>query len=342
MRIIGMGLVALSLLACEPTKECKRLERVLAQHEEVLHQAKRRAGQGAIVEKRMQDAKANADKAFADLGLDQDEKSITKTLEARAKEHGATVERGTREIEPQAAQQTPGGGSTETQWTFRFSATSDAAAWEKVEKLIVVPPLTQIVGLYPKGKRAYELEVVRGIVDRAPMKVEPTPLTKLEDPARVKSEFGFCGADDLRKKIAVVDAEIETLREDAEALTVNLPLGASWEGLWRRAELVRDIETESRRILREVIDAANRARVDVAAAGVENGIVIVEVGGGKKGRGRIEREMPQALVEQMQSVQAAGSKVERLMIVNRTAEKKRQSDDKMRKALEERLRNQQP
>lgn len=326
--------VAASLLAfaCDETDECRRLDRLKVENEEVLHQAERRAAQAASIETRMQAMKAQADKVFADLGLDQAEDEVTKSFEARAKEHGASVERGTRELDPGSMPAAAGGG-TETTWTFTFGAKSMPDAWAKAEALMAVPPLARLIGMAPR-KGQYALEVSRGIVDRAPMKVAPTPLPKLRDPSTVPSEFGFCGADEKRAALAELAKKVEALTPDAEALTVNLPLAASWEGLAKRAQVIHDIEIESRRILREVVASAAKAKVEVKALAIENDIVIVELVGGQKERGRVEQAMPKPLLEQLQTMETSGSKAERLMFVNRHAEKRREAHDKLEEAIE--------
>ncbi len=330
MKRLFVVLAALLAFACDETDECRRLDRIKTENEEVLHQAERRAAQAETIEKRMQSMKAKADEVFADLGLDQAEDAVTKTFEARAKENGATVERGI-----DVGGNLAGGGGTETQWTFEFSAKSTSAAWATAEKLMAIPPLARLIGLSPMSARGrYRLEISRGIVDRAPMKVKPTPLPKLRDPSEVASQFGFCGADEKRAALAQITKKVEELTPQAEALSVNLPLAASWEGLYKRAEVIRDIEEESRRIVREVLAAADSAKVKVKAAGVENDIVIVELIGGKKERGRVEQAMPSKLVEQLQKVEGSGTKVERLMIVNRHAEKRREAKEKLEKAIE--------
>ncbi|MEQ8277877.1 MAG: hypothetical protein RMA76_21605 [Deltaproteobacteria bacterium] len=327
---------ALLTFACDETDECRRLDRIQEENDKVLDQARRRAKQADVTEKRLSEMKAKADEAFEEYGLNLSEKEVTKALEARAKDHGATVERGTREIDSGINPGGPGGGGgTQTMWTFTYPSKSMYDAWRTAEKIMAVPPFVRFASLRNGRKRGtYLLEAVRGTVDRAPMKVEPTPLPKLRDPADVPSQFGFCGAAEKRQALAALAKEVEELTPQAEALTVNLPLAASWEGLWKRTIVIRDIEDESRRITREVFESAERGKVPLKAAGIENDIVIVELVGGKKERGRVERELPKALVEQLQTLDGSGQKIERLMIVNRHAEKKHEAEQKLMKAIE--------
>lgn len=331
-RIVVIAL-ALGVAACGETKECKKLKRIRTKYERIVDTAERRAKQGETAKKRAEEMKAKADDLAKELGIAGAEKDAHETLEKRSAEIGGKVVRGTRPLDPVV---TGGQSGEETLWTFSFDAKSLPDARDKMNKLIATPPLVRFVGFYPpdKGSTTYRVEAVRAVVDQAPMKIPPTKLDEPPDASKVASEFGFCGAGDMRKEIRDLHQRYEKAKPLAESLTVNLPLAASYDGLWRRTKVVRDIEDETRKTISAVLEAVIKAKLNLKAAGVERDIAIVELRGDERARGKMDKHLPKDVLSRMKAEPLAEKGFVRATIVNRAAERRHNAEEKMREAIE--------
>ncbi len=276
---LAVGLVALPL-GCGPTDECKRLDEIAKQHDKVLLNAKARAYARAQAKKQADVAEAAMTKVLEESGIEQPEAVTTAELTRRVGlVPTATISR--REVQLSSTDE--GDPIATTEWKIEFRERDLTKAWDKVVTLGTVPPLLTLATVtLDKGTDRWTLQLQRMLPVTSPYQAAPVPLPALEDPGAVPSQIGFCGASELRAKIGATRTEIAALKEDAEAVTVLIAAGPTFEGVRRRATTASRTERDARAIMSQVMDGMVREKLPFKAIGYEDPSVIVEVWGGPK------------------------------------------------------------
>jgi hypothetical protein len=320
-------LLAAALVAgCGETKECQDLREISNKRSDVLASAKSQASVLDRMEKRAAEMETAAKRAKADLGLDKTEEEIQSMLEARTRQFpGATIERGTR---AEAIDESNPGAGTEsiTQWIVHIKEGDTQKLFRGIDQIVALPPLTKLVAVIreAKGKPLWRVELSRATVDEVPIAPKPVKLPPAIDLSNVPTALGSCGAKKLRADIAKVDAEIESLRPRAERTTVLLPTAASWEGVRSRTYLLRDVELENREHIRALEGAAVDAKLGLKAIGVEGGIAMIEIYGGKSERSALEKGLlKRGLAESVQFPENPPPGVVRAGLPNKALEGRR-------------------
>jgi hypothetical protein len=158
-----------------------------------------------------------------------------------------------------------------------------------VVSLATVPPLLALTTVTrDQGTDQWTVLLQRMLPIRSPMQPAAVPLPPLDDPGAVKSQFGFCGASDLRAQITKTRAEIAKLAPDAEAATLLIASAPTFEGVRRRAERVSRTERDARAIMTQVIEGLVREKLPFKAVGYEEPAVLVELWGGPKELRKLE------------------------------------------------------
>lgn len=306
---------------CKDTHECVALREIALQHHRALLTARARARVHDRLLGEVDNAKAAALEEKQSLGLDLDEVKLTTILTshiAAMKSSTATITRGI------AAVAVPGqDGKTEnvTQWRLSFDAKDQAQAIKSATLLMKAPPLFQFrTLLHDKNTNRWTLELLRLTVDE--IHVEPTPqaLPTSDDPSTVESEFGFCGASELRAEIKKADEETKDLEAKALKSTVVLPMIATWVGLKRRAEYADALEQESRKLFDVLATAALDANAPIKALGNEDGLAVLEVWGGKDARRRVAAKVPSEFSDALRQPEVSTPGVVRFTLSNRFKE----------------------
>jgi hypothetical protein len=319
---------ACALIGCGETEECKKLDAFVAEGERVVAGMKARHALRDKIADRAHRFESQTKAKMAELGIDQGEEQLKAALEARAKTiPGATFERSTRVV----PSEDPGAtGDTETLFVLSFVQKDAAKAIASARALMASPPLFRLVTVVKedKGDR-WRVELARTDVDELPIKFEPQKVPKRPSIDDIPSQIGFCGAADKRKRIAEIDVEIEKLAPVSEEVTVLLPSSASWEGLGRRVDLAREVETESRRIIQLVLDGVLKSKVSLKAIGAEQEVVLVELHGTTKERAKLQKVLPEEIVQAMVLPEAEITpNIARFSIPNRVAKERRRPDQK--------------
>lgn len=317
--------IALVLAACSTacnTEECKALKAELEARRALLAQAKNQAAAFEPAKKRAMSAEGNANKLMHALGTDLPESQISKELSERVQKIStATV---TREVisigQGQQQGQVP---EQVTQWAIRFDAKDAKAAFDVLALLLPTPPLFRFASLIreDKAKNRWRIELRRAVVDQIEINPKPHKLNSALSLTEIPSHFGMCGAGSIRSDIESVDAEIEKVRANAEALTIELPKAASYEGLRRRAERTRDEESETRDHLAVFEEALEKSGAKLKAIGVESSMSVLEIWGTTKDRAAVEKALfARGLGESLQPRVPGKPGIERLQLRNKTAD----------------------
>lgn len=316
-----MAAASLWLVACGQTEECKELDKLLEASRHAASAVKGRAAMWERAHARLQEKETATKKLLAELGLDQGEEQLKGELEARvAKIPGASFERSVKVAEEQG---TAPSGETETLFVINLPGDDVASLLPSLKALIASPPLLQLQTVVREGK-GWRIELGRLEIDQIPIKVDPVRPPPRVSPDSVKSEFGFCGAGDKRKQLAALEEEIKANDEKAAELTTLLPAAASWEGLGRRAELVREVETEARRLFLVVLEAVQKTKVQLKAIGSEQELVMVELKGSPKDRSKLQGAFDPQTLSQVQLPETEVTPgVARFALPNRVAKERR-------------------
>lgn len=324
MKRLGLVLGLLGA-ACGETEECKELDKLLIESQRVASAVKGRATLWERVSERANQKEANTKKLMAELGLDQGEEQLRATLEERIKAiPGATFERTVRVADGEA--QGPN-AATDTLFVINIPTKDQATAIAQLRTLWAPPPLFRVETIVQEKGKGWRLELGRAEIDQVPVKVEPVRPKARASPDTVPSQFGFCGASDKRKQLATLEEEIKALEEKAAEVTTLLPAAASWEGLGRRVELVREVETEARRLINLVLDAVQKSKVHLKAIGVEQELVMAELAGTPKDRAKLQNALDPDTVAQMQLPETEVTPgVARFGLPNRVAKERRRPD----------------
>lgn len=276
-------------MGCGETSECRQLTSLAKQYETASQETLRMAEVHDRLEKRAKARESEAVEFMAKLGLEDSETAIASKLEARAKAIGGEIER---------HGQVPTGTGVgtlrkkSTYWQVNYDASSLAEGFATAWKLAESPPLVVVDRIVrSRDGKKWRVDLARALVDRVPIEPKPRPLPSLIDPADIDAEMGFCGARELRSRIAKLKAQIEEARPKAEAMTVLMPTEASWVGLKMRSEKVEEVELESRRLMKLFIDGVVKTNAPFTAIAAEDPEVILEVAGGPKDRKRLEEAL---------------------------------------------------
>lgn len=322
---LGLTLATCNL-ACQDTEECIQLRKVLKATERALTIAKARAALAAKTKKTLKRTQAATERKLSQHGLDLSEEALFDVLKKRAEGlRGVRLEKTSRAVEQGVRASPLGTTASETVYSFELPSRSLSDAWRLSQSLIVSPPLTRVFALIAPKKRGerYRLELGRAEVLRLPMEIEPKPLPARPSAADVPSELGMCGASELRERIAAAEEELEKHAAKARETTVHLPLEASWKGLSRRADRVVAIEQASREIADALVDAVEKSRTRFLGVAIDEEVVVLEVAGGKWERGRIQRFLPEPILQSLKDLEVGREGVARMAVVNRVAESAR-------------------
>jgi hypothetical protein len=326
MKRLFWGLVVFGLgVGCAETEECKELDKLLTESQRVAQAVKGRATLWERVSQRANQKEANTKKLMAELGLDLGEEQLQATLEERIKAiPGATFERTVRVADGEAQGPT---AATETLFVINIPTKDQTAAIAQLRILWAAPPLLRIETIVQEKGKGWRLELGRAEIDQVPVKVEPVQPKARTSPDTVPSQFGFCGAAAKRKQLATMEEEIKALEGKAAEVTTLLPAAASWEGLGRRVELVREVETEARRLINLVLDAALKSKVHLKAIGTEQELVMAELIGTAKDRAKLQNALDPDTIAQMQLPETEVTPgVARFGLPNRVAKERRRPD----------------
>lgn len=307
---------------CGETEECKELDKLLTESQRAALAVKGRATLWERVSERAKQKEANTKKLMAELGLDQGEEQLKALLEDRIKAvPGATFERTVRVAASEVQGPT---ADTETLFVINLPTKDPTVAIAQLRTLWAPPPLLRVETIVQEKTKGWRLELGRAEIDQVPVNVEPVRPKARTSPDTVPSQFGFCGASEKRKQLATLEEEIKALEEKAAEVTTLLPAAASWEGLGRRVELVREVETEARRLINVVLDAAQKSKVHLKAIGVEQELVMVELVGTPKDRAKLQNALDPDTVAQMQLPETEVTPgVARFGLPNRVAKERR-------------------
>ena len=114
----------------------------------------------------------------------------------------------------------------------------------------------------------FELELVKLRLLEVPLdKIATVKLPPAPKVDGIDSQFGTCGASDLREAIAAEHETIAEVREEAESVSRLLPLSSSWQGLLGRAQMVVGIEEANRDIIGRFVDLAAKAKLTPTEVG---------------------------------------------------------------------------
>ncbi|MBK6687218.1 MAG: hypothetical protein IPG45_22300 [Deltaproteobacteria bacterium] len=326
MKRLFWGLLVFGLgVGCAETEECKELDKLLTESQRAAQAVKGRATLWERVSQRANQKEANTKKLMAELGLDLGEEQLQATLEERIKAiPGATFERTVRVADGEAQGPT---AATETLFVINIPTKDPTAAIAQLRILWAAPPLLRIETIVQEKGKGWRLELGRAEIDQVPVKVEPVQPKARTSPDTVPSQFGFCGAAAKRKQLATMEEEIKALEGKAAEVTTLLPAAASWEGLGRRVELVREVETEARRLINLVLDAALKSKVHLKAIGTEQELVMAELIGTAKDRAKLQNALDPDTIAQMQLPETEVTPgVARFGLPNRVAKERRRPD----------------
>lgn len=277
---IDVRTAALLLLVsgCGQNEECTKLAAMLKQHELVLADARARANVRPAAQKRADATEKAMHKLLDESGIERPDAELSAELARRV----ATVPTATMSQSiAQLGTTEEGEAITTTEWTIRFDEKDLSKTWDKVVVLASVPPLLGLSTLArDKGSDRWMLQLHRALPVRTPVQPAKVPLPKLEDPSAVPSQVGFCGAGDLRKKLAAIAAEVEQNRVAAEEATLLIATAPTFEGIRRRAELAVRTERDARAIMTQVMEGVVKQKLALKAIGYAEPAVVVEVFGG--------------------------------------------------------------
>ncbi len=316
---------AILVLACDNEEECRALRALKRRYDRALAVTRARAAHADRVAGQARAAEARARRLLDQHRLEAPAKMVTEALEARIQQiSGATVTYARRATAtapgPRAQGAAPAAAEDVWQvdvpggWRDVFAASLAVRTSVPLLRVSVVRPTDG-------GGR---IELGRLPVPRVPIRLSPRPLPPLPSTTEIPSRWGWCGAKDLRTAIEAAGSELEALRLKAEAVTVDLPTHASWDGLHRRVTHAIALEKEAARLMKALATAAVKAGVDIKALGQENDAVVLELRGGPEARGRIERALPAPLLKAVRFVPAASGEL-RLIAANRVARPGRRS-----------------
>ena len=319
---VAASLVAIALGGCFDTDECTQLRQLRDEARRALRVVQGRSQIAGRTAESLARLKSEVQEKLDAAGLELSGDELEAQLEERASAvRGAKLERTTRPAAPAPGSAPDPEAATETVFRFQFPASDLSEAWSKAQTLIAEPPLTRLLSLLaPKGRgQPWVLDVGQVDVQRVPMKVEPKDIPPRPSPDEVPSSFGFCGAGELRREIAEIEAEIDGFRDAAKQTTVNLPLIASWKGLSRRVDLSVQTEAESRRIAADLVQAVLASRQRFIGLAAEKEAVLLEVKGGKAELAKLQAEVPKVRLEALQELPPAREGVARMAVGNRVA-----------------------
>ena len=321
--------IALALTACKETEECRKLTVLHGHYKSAVITFKGRAKMRKHMERSLQELEEKTKQTLVKAGLNLSEKELKAELDKRvAKVKGASIERTTKQLAPAMPGAPPGqgGGAVyETVWRIQFKEKKFNKALEQIEMLMATPPLFKISTIIqePKSGR-WVLELARAAIDEVPMNLPPTPFERPPKASVVKEEFGFCGAKELRAKIAELDKEIDALEEDSTALSTLLPKRATIEGRRRRTDYLVELETEGRRIIQEMLSAVRTSGLKLKAVGVEQEVVLLEVYAGPKDKGKLEKHLAQDILRSVKYLDSPDDNVLKVTVPNRVANERKE------------------
>lgn len=274
-----LALLAL-LSACGTNDECRRLAELERAWDKTRVLAEQRASMLPKVRARASELEAASDKLVADSWLEVDDAKILAELQARiAKIPTATVSQSPAMV----GATDEGDNIVTTEWAIRLPGTELAKVWEHVVALGQTPPLL-VFNLLTKADKpgTFTLRLQKLLPIRSPFKPGKVPLEKPDDPSTVPTQLGFCGAGELRRKIAGAQEKIRAVEADAEATTILMASGPTAEGVRRRAEKSIKREREAREIMTRVVDGVVKEKLSFKAIGADETSVVIEVFGGPK------------------------------------------------------------
>lgn len=306
----------LNIFGCA-TDECKQLGEEFEARKTVLAQAKRQAAAYDAARKRALAAEGNANKLSRALGFDLTEEKLAAILHERLQKIPTAT--ATREVasvptEPDATEP-----EMVTQWKIRFEAKDAKTALDDLAKILESPPLFRFATLIREDKKKTRWYVVvrRATVLQIPINPKAQTLLAGRTLTDIPSQIGFCGAATKRSEIEKMNAEIKELSIPAEELTVEMPKAASFEGLRRRMEKVRDAETGARDSIGVFEQALVATGATLKAIGNEGDISMLEIWGTTADRTKVEQDLiKRGLGERIQPRQPTSAGVERIMMRN--------------------------
>lgn len=306
---------SLALVACEPTAECVRLAEAVDEAEAALEKVQTRAS----MRKRAEDAKVaaetKAEKVLTAYGLDLPEAAITKLFEERAARHeGVSVVRDTKQT---AAGPEGQAGAFETVWRFSISRRPLDTVFGLLDELAGSPPITRLSLFQRRPAGGYDLELTRITLPEVPITPQPAAMPTLPDVASIPKEFGFCGASGLRDRVRQIQAEMEQLEPDANATTVALPLGSTWDAKRIRAQQKGALERGGRSVFAQALRAVAESGVLLRAAGIDDSVVIIELEGSKaRVKKRFAAALPKDVAARLESLPSPDEKLQRFTLPN--------------------------
>lgn len=310
------------LYACDQqTEECQKLTVLHGHYQSAVATFKGRAQLRPKLEKSIEELKVKTEKELGALWLNKPETALKTELDKRvAAVKGATMERTTKQVGsgvPGAA-----GVAHETMWRIKFREKNFEKAVKKLEGLSVSPPLFKLSTILQDRKTGdWILELVRASIDDVPMNLPPQKFPRPPKATVVPEEFGFCGAKELRAKIAKLDAELDKLEENSTALSTMLPMRATIEGRRRRGAYTAQLEQEGRNIISSLIETVRKSKFKMKALGVEQEVVILELLATKKDKGRLEKFIDPELLPSVKYIDSPTKGVLKVTIPNRVAAK---------------------
>lgn len=308
-------LFAAGLFGCEPTTECVQLEQAVADAEEALAKVELRAVMRPKIEDQLAAAERKAKKILSAYGLDQPEEALTKVFEERAAAaKGVKLERTTKKT-GSGPEMNP--NLYDTVWRFTISPRPIEKVFDLMDQLAESPPVARL-SLFSKQKDgSYVLELTRITIPEAPFMPEPAPLPDVPDISRIPAQWGFCGAGRLRARVKEIEQKIAELKADADATTVAMPTGATWDAKGIRAQQKGALERGGRAVLGRVLRIAEENRLPVTAIGVEDEAVLIEVSGRKDRVGpRFEAALPVAMREALKKLPSPVDDLQRYELPN--------------------------
>lgn len=321
--LIGLFVAGLLLPGCD-TQECKELRLEVEARKNSLRSARSQAAVYEATRKRALAAEGNANKLMGALGVDRPESKIYAELLERVKKiPTATIAREVVQL-PMTGQagEIP---ESVTQWAIRFESKDAHAAFDITATLLQTPPMLRFASLIreEKSKNKWRVELRRATIDQVQIDPQKQPLKLGRDIGDIQSNFGFCGASEMRAEIEKWDAEIAQLRDHAEGLTVELPKAASWEGLRRRAEQMRDEEGETRDHLALFEEALKKSGATLKAVGMEASMSVLEIWGTAADRNKVEAALNErGLGSRIQPKKDSAKGVERILVRNATVDRR--------------------
>jgi hypothetical protein len=303
------------LAACEPTEECIRLQEAVKEAEDALAKVELRALMREKVEDQRAAAKKKAKKILTAYGLDRPEEDITAMLEERAaKASGVTVERTTRQTKP-GPKTNP--NLYDTVWRFEISKRPLSRVFDLLDTLAASPPVTRLSLFSRDEDGSYVLELTRVTIPEAPFMPEPAPLPEVPDISKIPAQWGFCGAGRLRKRIQEIDQQIAELKPDADATTVAMPIGATWDAKGVRAQQKGALERGGRSVLARVLKTVDETGLRLIAVGIEDDAVVFELSGRKdRVRAALKSGLPEKMAERLEVLPSPDDRVQRFSLPN--------------------------